>query len=475
MRDVSTNQLCQATREFASDARGNFATMTAILLMPMLGFTALAIDHWSVATAKSDIENAADPAALGAINRASAILKATGNIQSAIREGAEAGANQFGGNVGKIPKTSVGRPEIVVKIDGMNVTSRVKWSGVINTWMSSMFGWNVQNVSGEIASSLTLPAYTQIHVLVDNSGSMGIGATAQAQEQLFTATNCAIACHLPGAKQYEIAQEKKINTRIDIVRQALMSVAQGLESNATTPNLMKIAVSSFSNDVVEIIKISDEAARDKLSFQSALSTKAGTVGGLELTRAGGGTDFHGALAHLDGKLHKRGGTGFSESDPLIYVVFITDGIEHTQEKTSWWRVDKDAKKVSPHPEIDKDGRATYNYKGADRSDIGWVQTLDPKLCEKFTNRDIKMLTLEIEYLIPDQKYWGHGGESDVRFGWIKDNLHVRKNGRDTLVNNRFTACASKGESYRASSADEIQASMTKIFDKIIPRPPRLLK
>ena len=201
MRDVSTNQLCQATREFASDARGNFATMTAILLMPMLGFTALAIDHWSVATAKSDIENAADAAALGAINRASAILKATGNIQSAIREGAEAGANQFGGNVGKIPKTSVGRPEIVVKIDGMNVTSRVKWSGVINTWMSSMFGWNVQNVSREIASSLTLPAYTQIHVLVDNSGSMGIGATAQAQEQLFTATNCAIACHLLGAKE----------------------------------------------------------------------------------------------------------------------------------------------------------------------------------------------------------------------------------------------------------------------------------
>ena len=63
-----------------------------------------------------------------------------------------------------------------------------------------------------------------------------------------------------------------------------------------------MALSSFSNDVVEIINIRSEAARSEKAFKEAIGTKIGARGGLELTREGGGTDFHGALTTLTQKL-----------------------------------------------------------------------------------------------------------------------------------------------------------------------------
>lgn len=467
-------------RGFAGDTRGNFATMTAILLLPMFGFSALAIDHWSVASAKSEIENAADAAALGAISRAAAVLKATGDKATAIKEGQFAGEDQFLGNIGKIPNTTTGKPTITVAIKGLEITSSIKWNGVVKTHLGSLFKWSSQDLSGIAASSLTMQAYVQIHLLVDNSGSMGIGATSADQKKLFDETSCAIACHLPNRDGYLKAQKNKIKTRIDIVREALSEASENLSINATTPNILKIAFSSFSNDVVEIINIRSEAARSEKAFKEAIGTKIGARGGLELTREGGGTDFHGALTTLTQKLGNSNGTGSSESDPLIYVVFITDGVEHSQQFTgSSWAVDKDLMGVyvNPVPDINKQtGQTTYRYGGQTQRDAGWVQTIDPKLCKGIKDKQIPLLTLEIEYLIPEEKYWLHDGKRDIRFGWIQDNLQVRnRNTKLTFANEKFNACATPGNAFQASTAGDIQASIKKIFEQIAPKPPRLLK
>lgn len=466
-------------RSFAGDVRGNFAIMTGILLVPLVGFSALALDHWAVSTAKSEIENAADAAALAIINRAAAVMRESGHRTKASQQGRNAGNDQFDANVGKIPDTKINERTSSLEIKGFTLESKIVWTARSTTRFSSLFNWRRQPLDGESSAAVTLPAYTQIYLLIDNSGSMGIGATVEAQDQLSKVTNCAVACHLPNQNGYELALKNGIKTRIDIVRDALTEMAKSLEVNATTPNLIKIAVSTFSNATADIIQINDKSALDKIAFQEALKT-SNQNGGLGLTRVGGGTDFHGNLPDFNNKkLIKRSGTGFSESDPIIYVVFITDGVEHTQEKTpTWWKVDNDlqGKLVTPHPEV-VDGHATYVYEGKTRSDTGWIQTLNPNLCKPIKDKGVKLLTLEIKYLVPELKHWGHGPSgNDIRFGWIRDNLHRQgKTANNTIVNDRFTECASPGESYRASTAEEIQSTITKIFDKITPRPPRLLK
>jgi len=474
------NRLQTQIRSFAEDARGNFAIMTGILLVPIVGISGLALDHWAVSTAKSEIENAADAAALAIINRAAAIMRESGNQRVASEIGRNAGNDQFDANVGKIPDTKIEKRKTTLSINGLVLESKIVWSAQSTTRFSSLFNWKRQSLEGISSASVQLPAYVQIHLLVDNSGSMGIGATSEAQKKLFEVTNCAIACHLKDRDGYLIAQKNNIKTRIDIVRDALIEASNNLNLNSTTPNILKMAVSSFSNEIIEIVNIRSDAARSKQAFKDAIETKIGVRGGLELTREGGGTDFHGALTAFTEKIGTRNGSGFSENDPLVYAVFITDGVEHTQQFTgSSWIVDKDLMGVyvSPIPEVNKQtGQTTYRYGGSIQKDSGWVQTIDPNLCRGIKDKKIPLVTLEIEYLVPETQYWLHDGKRDIRFGWIKDNLQVRnRNTKLTLANEQFNACASPGNAYRASSAEDIQTSIKNIFDQIAPKPPRLLK
>lgn len=465
-------------RGFAGDTRGNFATMTAILLLPMFGFSALAIDHWSVASAKSEIENAADAAALGAISRAAAVLRATGDKALAIREGQAAGQDQFLGNVGKIPGAAVRTPKIVVMLKGLEVNSSIVWDGDVKTTLGSLFNWSKQDLTGSTASSLTMPGYVQIHIMVDNSGSMGIGATKDAQDKLFNLNGCAIACHLNNSA-YRKAKDAGIRTRIDVVRDVLIDVGKSASATATIPNQIKIGVYTFSNDFVEMVRITDPEATRMDLFEKKMNDQFG------LAAQGGGTDFRGAFKKLE-SLVREGGEGLTESKPLVFVFFITDGIENTSWNRSpgWYQVDTDAigkngdaLALSPHPKIEKlNGvfHGTYTYKGENRRDAGWIQALDDKICNNVKQKG-KLLSLEIEYIIPEPKYWGHHGSEDIRFGWVQENI-LKKENNYTLSHNRFRKCASTtDDAFRATTDKEIEASIKAMFDKVTPRPPRLLK
>lgn len=464
-----------AASAFGADVNGNFALMTGVMLVPLMGFGSLALDHWKVASAKSDIENAADAAALGAINRASAIMRQTGDRNNAISEGKLAGADQFGGNAGKIPDTKTSTPVITVVISGLEVTASVTWNANVTTTLGSFFNWSNQNIKGASRAAVTMPPYVQIHVVVDNSASMGIGATAEEQAKMFNDAfiGCAVACHLGGGHTtYAHTKMTGIQTRIDVVKNVLVRVAESVTQRTTIPNQIKIGVSTFSNEYSEFVKITDPAASNMTAFRDKMSK-------LELASTGGGTDFHNALKQARDKL-PAGGDGLTESRPLLYVFFITDGVEHSVQRKPGppaWEVDPDLvnKFVTPHPTVNSNYVSTYRYGGVTRdNDTGWVQPLDPNLCRGVKDRGANLLTLEIEYVVPIEQHWKHDGEKDIRFGWIKDNI-LKAEGNHTLSHNRFRACASKPEDASlARSKTEIEDAIQAMFEKVLPKPPRLL-
>jgi hypothetical protein len=469
------NRLRMNVRSFAEDARGNFAMMTGILLVPIVGIFGLALDHWAVSTAKSEIENAADAAALAIINRAAAIMRESGNQKLASEIGRNAGNDQFDANVGKIPDTKIEARKTTLSITGLVLESKIVWSAQSTTRFSSLFNWKRQSLEGVSSASVQLPAYVQIHVVVDNSGSMGIGATQAAQDELFKLNQCAIACHLNGTDKYNKARAAGIKTRIDVVRDVLVKVGEKSMESVSVPNQIKIGVYTFSNDFVQMVKITDQESTNMNKFKEKMGKDFG------LTGVGGGTDYHGAFRELL-KVLPKSGDGLTEGTPIVYIMFITDGIEHTQQNKGggWWVADADALRkdgspivVAPSPPL-TGLSATYAYRGQTRSDMGWIQPLDPRICTPIKQQG-QLSTLEIEYIIPEDKYWIHNGTADVRFGWVKDKI-LAKEGAYTLSHNRFRKCASSPEdAHLASSDKEIEAAIGAMFAKVIPKPPRLLK
>lgn len=479
--------LTHAASAFRADVNGNFAVMTGVMLVPLIGFSSLAIDRWKVATAKSEIENAADAAALGAINRAAAVLKATKDSNNAINAGVSAGKEQFQGNVGKIPDATAQAPTVTLKIVGLEITASVGWKANVKTTFGSFFDWSNQNLKGNTSSSLTMPAYIQIHMLVDNSSSMGIGATEEAQQALYDKTSCAIACHLTGENGYTIATDNNIDTRIDVVREALIAVAEKTTARIVFPNQIKFGVYTFSNNLVPLVTVNSLESTDMARLRQVMRSK------LTLTREGGGTDYHTALRKLPNYLPNTG-SGTSVSDPIVYTLFITDGVEHPVERqsTGKWGVDEDFLKsngpvlVTPHSNpflhtTEGIYKSTFKYgslfPGRETRADAWIQALDPELCRDLKFNKGRLLTLEIEYLIPKKEFWVDKDDHvDLRFGWVKSNLQVRQVNNQSLSHDRFSKCASSAkDAYPALTSAEINKAINAMFASIAPKPPRLLK
>jgi hypothetical protein len=483
------SRLQMNVRLFVGDVRGNFAIMTGLLLVPLAGISGLALDHWAVSTAKSEIENAADAAALAIINRATAVMRASGNERKSSQEGRNAGNDQFDANVGKIPDTKIIKRTTTLSINGLTLESKIVWSAKANTRFSSLFNWKRQDLQGVSSAAVTLPSYIQIHILVDNSGSMGIGATEADQKRMFDRTSCAIACHLNNENGYKIAVANGIQTRIDVVREALISVAAKTTQSVSVKNQIKLGVYTFSNSLVPLVQMTSPESTDMKLFEQVMKNK------LTLTSEGGGTDYHGVLTKFisDRFIIQKSGDGTSEAKPIIYTLFITDGVDHPVEnKGSGMRyVDSDMiinntpVLVSPHSNpwflenenVYKSHFTHPSFPGEKQTTHAWLQGLDPNLCIDIKGRS-RLLTLEIEYLIPQRKYWKFGSSqhNDLRFGWVQDNLQVKESNNRTLSNNRFRKCASTPEdAYTASTADEITRSINNMFASIAPKPPRLLK
>jgi Flp pilus assembly protein TadG len=453
-KDQKIFSLRAQARRFKSDARGNFAALTGLLLVPLVGMGGLALDHWKASSARADLENAADAAALAAINRAAAVLQmATKDAAAARSAGVEAAVSQFKANAGKVPDTGVAEPSINVTVTGLAISAQVTWKAVTKSNFSALVGGGDLELSGNSQSSLTLPGYVKIYFLVDNSASMGIAASEDGQVRLYDKIHCAIACHLdPGAyaKQvyysvpgyvtsYSYAREQGIDTRIDVVRTGLSQILDKAKQIRTKPDQFSIGLYTFSADPVELI-----------APTTNLDAVKTAVGGLALTRTGGSTDVGTTMNYIANKIRSGSrGDGSSVEKPQVYVLFVTDGVSANttfDPTTGNWPRDDDIKPFAP---------TFWND----------ISGLDPFLCSPVKNvSGVTLLPLNIEYIVPKPNI--RGDHVAGRFPFIETNILP-------LQDQRFKQCGSDGVYFKSRTPEEILASLNSMFEHTIPRPPRL--
>ncbi len=427
---------------FARDHRGNFATIFAASLIPLLGIAGLATDFGKSSLVKRRMDVAIDAASLAALNKTVQLLNEGKTSDAvAISAGEDEGRRYLIAQAAAIIDGSVQTPTVKITQQGSTLTSTVSYDASVPTVFSQFFGKSSFEVDGHSAASVTLPPFYDIHVLVDISASMGIGATETDQQILYDMkvkvngkqqkNNCTFACHImqPGYKEttYTSGRSAGATMRIDIVRSALLQVAQRLLTDPS--KRYRLAIHTLHTKTATLIPLSNDLAMVKAAINS----------GVQLAPAYGGTNFHVALRNMD-KTIATPGDGVTQDRAKSAIIFMTDGVEDTQTEQPG------STAITWDP--------TFVYFSPSASDWGGlIQPLNPQLCAPIKQRGIRMIAMNTKYIAPAQ-------DGNAKFVAIRNWMHLN------ISRNMQSCVSSSTDYYDASSPSDIQRATNEILNSI---------
>ena len=182
-----------------------------------------------------------------------------------------------------------------------------------------IFGRKEVELSNRVSANSAIANYIDVHLLIDASASMGIGATLEDQETLVQTTGgCALACH-HDETSWAKARQSRAKLRIDYVRDAVRQFIRNLEEQGKSKNRVRISIHLFQNDIRQIFATSSDleeayAAAEKIDL---------------LSYPGVGSNSAYSLKQLSQKL-QSGGDGSRKDNRKSYVVLLSDGIENSR-------------------------------------------------------------------------------------------------------------------------------------------------
>lgn len=175
-----------------SDRRGISAMVFGLAAVPMMVVVALGIDFAGVTAAKIKLESAADAGLLAAVTTAANSVVASPSTYLTI--GKTAGMQRFMAQAGHVISSSTPIPVLNVTRSGNNVVGTMTWSTTYNTLLGSVIGVTSWPISGIAKASVPVAApYLNIEILLDNSGSMEIGALSSDIATMEYLTACSVS------------------------------------------------------------------------------------------------------------------------------------------------------------------------------------------------------------------------------------------------------------------------------------------
>ncbi len=425
---------------------GSLTTITAFSAIPMIGFIGLSVDYGMELAAKSKLDHAADAAVVAAITSAQTyIVNYTGTgdpTTSAIAVGKAQALAQFKANIGSLP-AAVPTPTISMSISDRVVTASTSYSFTMPTIFMRALGTNSASFSGTASSTLTIPAFTNIHIIVDISSSMGIGATLKDQQIVYAnANSCAFACHYSGTTS--IARNAGATLRVDVAKNAVVSALNQI-INSGNANRFKVAVYTMSSQFSTVFALS-----------SNLSDAVTKVQSLELSNANydGGTDTTSSLKTLGNTL-ANDGNGLTSATAQGFVMLITDGVQTSIAKYlsgSQWldSYDKDFVAYSPC--------GNPNCKTFTQFAVPVVlESFDPSACTPIKNKGYTFMTLNTKYIVPPSNLQGTNSAQTSMFTFVQNYLV------SSIASNLASCASSSSFAYAADSPSEINTAVQQMF------------
>lgn len=424
-------------RRYLFDRSGNFGMMTALLMVPLVGAAGFALDLTNAVAIRSDLQAKADSAALSAVGQISI------GVSEAMKMGGDGEVSAAIADAKKVflaqAATSseyklVSADADVVK-SGNQLKAVISYKAEVPTTLSRILGKNAVTVSGTAEAVFQTETFRDFYLLLDNTPSMGVGATPADVDTMVanTGDKCAFACHIvkdgvvDKNSYYYLAKKLGVTIRIDVVAAATSALMETAKTSRKSSNQYRMAVYTFG-EKAEDTKLLEVASLT--SDLDSVKTKASKIGLMSIPYQGYDndqqTDFDRALSNV-GKLMGTSGTGSNASNPEKIVFFVSDGVGDAYKPTTC------TKKLNG-------GRCQ--------------EPIDTTQCTALKAKGYRIAVLYTTYLPLPTNQWYKD--------WIKP--------FQSEIPTRMQACASPGLYFEVSPSQGIAEAMSAMFLKIVNTP-----
>ncbi len=422
---------------FRRDQRGNIAVIFALALLPVLSAIGCAVDYSRATQLRSKLQAAVDAASVGSVAKTSPAFIAAGTMNSdgPIPAGAKDAKKLFNGNMSGTAGYKLNNFSATVTKSGGTVTSTTSFSADIPTTFMNVIGKPTMTVTGTSTSVSNMPLYIDFYLLLDNTPSMGVGATPADVATMVNHTpdSCAFACHdlNDPNNYYKLAKSLGVTTRIDVLRTATQQLMDTAAATETYSNQFRMAIYDFGGSA------STQGLRALFALSSSLTSAKAAAGNIDLMTVNGqgqlndqDTGYSAILPAINSVIGAPG-TGTS-SAPQKYLFFVSDGVADE-----------------------------YNTGCLKPTTGGRCQSpINPALCTTIKNRGIKIAVLYTTYLALPTNAWYNS--------WIAPfNAGPYGPSPNSEIANNMKGCASPGLYFEVSPTEGISQAMNALFQKAV--------
>jgi hypothetical protein len=349
--------------------------------------------------------------------------------------GATDATNIFNGNMAGVTGYTLNSMTPAVTKTGSAITSNVVFSADVPTAFLGVMGKSSMTVGGSSTSTVSMPLYIDFHLLLDNSPSMGVGATPADVATMVTHTSdsCAFACHdlNDPNNYYNLAKSLGVTTRIDVLRQATQNLMDTAAATQTYTSQFRMAIYDFGGSS------NTQGLRALFALSSSLSAAKTAAGNIDLMTVNGqnnngdqDTGFTAIFPAIN-TLITTPGPGTSAS-PQKFLFFVSDGVADEANNNC----------IKPTT----GGRCQ--------------SPIDPRLCTTIKSRGVKIAVLYTTYLALPTNSWYNT--------WIAPfNLGPYGPSPNSQIALNMASCASPGLFFEVSPTQGISSAMNALFQKAV--------
>jgi Flp pilus assembly protein TadG len=472
----AADRLTRLISRFLISREANIAVIFAITIVPIIFLLGMTLDYTQALRKKEQLDAAADAAAIAAVRPAMLMQSdavATATAQAIFMSK----ANAIAGGLQAVPT-----PTITVTDVGLGRTVAVSYNAAsTNNFPKVLLNSASWPISGSATAQAAAAPNMNWYLLMDDSPSMGIGATVTDINNLISATapskqaasssqNCGFACHETniahdgGTKDnLAIARANSITLRIDLVANALnqLLISWGNCPQAGVSGGVMQCMSALNNTTYKAALYTFDVGLNTLATLTT-PTSAGTqISNIALMpvlyqncvysgcssssstnpNTDFGTDIAGALSTLNSSMPTPGlGSNTAGDTPQEVIFLVTDGVE-----------DKIVSGSSACPNATLTGKRCQ-------------QPLDITMCTTIKARGIKIAILYTEYL----QLINMGPGSNITDSWYMSwvDPYDEPTPSTGKIAKNLQACASPGFYSSVTTGGDITGALTALFIKV---------
>jgi len=452
---------------FARDRKANVAVIAALTMVPIIFLLGMTLDFTQALRKKEQLDAAADAAAIAAVRPA--MLMQTDSVAAATATAIFNSTAKSLSGLAAIPT-----PTITVTDVGLQRTVSVSYSAAsLNNFPAVLQNTASWPISGSATAQAAAAPNMNFYLLMDDSPSMGIGATLPDINNLITFTaskyqsapssqNCGFACHETniahdgGTKDnLAIARANNITLRIDLVTSAvnqLLNSWSNCPQSGISGGVMQ-CMSALNNTTYKAALYTFDLGLNTLASLTTPTAAGAQVNNIALMpvvyqncvvtttncKTDNGTDIAGALSSINSIMPNPGlGSNASGDTPQEVVFLVTDGVEDKISATC------------PNASFASNSRCQ--------------QPLDTTMCTTIKNRGIKIAILYTEYL----QLINVGPNNNITDNWYMswvDKYDEPKSSTGQIAQN-LQKCASPGFYRSVQTGGDIASELKDLFIKV---------